>query len=160
MYKVEYTQYDITKLENEREQFKQQRDELSEKLDKECNDNYKLEGQLYDMTKQRDSLIKDVEKLREELRAHVQCNDELGRVNKMKEQAINELKFENDALRSQADEYYLQWQAELEQRIELSNRWSKLDDYVKERREVNPASVQYIKIEGMIRELEVGEVWS
>ena len=38
MYKVEYTQYDITKLENERDQ-------------------YKL---------QRDSLIKDVEKLREE----------------------------------------------------------------------------------------------
>lgn len=66
MYKVEYTQYDITKLENERNNYKQQRDELSEKLDKECNDNYKLEGQLYDMTKQRDSLIKDVEKLREE----------------------------------------------------------------------------------------------
>ena len=66
MYKVEYTQYDITKLENERNNYKQQRDELSEKLDKECNDNYKLEGQFHDMTKKRDSLIKDVEKLREE----------------------------------------------------------------------------------------------
>lgn len=75
-------------------------------------------------------------------------------MNKMKEQAISELKFENDALRLQADEYFEFWQAELEQRIELSNRWSKLDDYVKERREVNPASIQYIKIEGMIRELE------
>lgn len=107
-----------------------------------------------DYKQQRDSLIKDVEKLREELRMHIQCNDELGRVNKLKEQVINELKFENDALRSQADEYYLQWQAELEQRIELSYRWSKLDEYVKERREVNPASIQYIKIEGMIRELE------
>ena len=53
-------------MEQEREQYKKQRDELSEKLDKECNDNYKLEGQLHDMTKQRDSLIKDVEKLREE----------------------------------------------------------------------------------------------
>ena len=147
-------------IKAERDQYKRERDELSDKLDKECNDNYKLEGQLYDMTKERDTLIEEMEKLREELRAHIQCNDELGRVNKMKEQAINELKFENDALRSQADEYYLQWQAELEQLIELSNRWSKLDDYVKERREVNPASVQYIKIEGMIRELEVGEVWS
>ncbi|WP_239723740.1 hypothetical protein [Mammaliicoccus sp. A-M4] len=38
MYKVEYTQYDITKLENERDQFQLERD----------------------------SLIKDVEKLREE----------------------------------------------------------------------------------------------
>jgi len=144
----------------EGDQYKRERDELSDKLDKECNDNYKLEGQLYDMTKERDSLIEEVEKLREELRAHVQCNDELGRVNKMKEQAINELKFENDALRLQADEYFEFWLAELEQRIELSYRWSKLDDYVKERREINPASIQYIKIEGMIRELEGGEVWS
>lgn len=47
-------------------QYKRERDELSNKLDKECNDNYKLEGQLHDMTKQRDELIKDVEKLREE----------------------------------------------------------------------------------------------
>lgn len=63
---IKYTREDITKLENERDKYKLQRDELSEKLDKECNDNYKLEGQLHDMTKQRDSLIKDVEKLREE----------------------------------------------------------------------------------------------
>lgn len=63
---IKYTREDITKLENERDSYKLQRDELSEKLDKECNDNYKLEGQLHDMTKQRDSLIKDVEKLREE----------------------------------------------------------------------------------------------
>lgn len=63
---IKYTREDITKLENERDQYKRERDELSNKLDKECNDNYKLEGQLHDMTKQRDSLIKDVEKLREE----------------------------------------------------------------------------------------------
>ncbi|WP_239706070.1 MULTISPECIES: hypothetical protein [unclassified Mammaliicoccus] len=53
-------------LMKQRDDYKKQRDELSEKLDKECNDNYKLEGQLHDMTKKRDSLIKDVEKLREE----------------------------------------------------------------------------------------------
>ncbi len=63
---IKYTREDIAKLENERDQYKAERDELSNKLDKECNDNYKLEGQLHDMTKQRDSLIKDVEKLREE----------------------------------------------------------------------------------------------
>lgn len=62
---IKYTREDITKLESERDQYKLQRDELSEKLDKECDDNYKLEGQLHDMTKQRDSLIKDVKKLRE-----------------------------------------------------------------------------------------------
>lgn len=56
----------IINTEKERDQYKRERDELSNKLDKECNDNYKLEGQLHDMTKQRDSLIKDVAKLREE----------------------------------------------------------------------------------------------
>ena len=65
MVTIKHTRESIAELEQEREQFKQQRDELSEKLDKECNDNYKLEGQFHDMTKQRDSLIKDVEKLRE-----------------------------------------------------------------------------------------------
>ena len=49
MYKVEYTQYDITKLENEREQYKQQRD----------------------------SLIKDVEKLREEIEELKKYNSDL-----------------------------------------------------------------------------------
>ena len=51
---IKYTREDIAKLENER-------DELSNKLDKECNDNYKLEGQLHDMTKQRDELKKDIQ---------------------------------------------------------------------------------------------------
>ena len=32
MYKVEYTQYDIAKLEQEREQYKKQRDELIEDI--------------------------------------------------------------------------------------------------------------------------------
>ena len=49
----------------ERDQYKRERDELSDMLDKECNDNYKLEGQLHDMTKQRDSLIKDVKAQRD-----------------------------------------------------------------------------------------------
>lgn len=65
-----------------------------------------------------------------------------------------ELQRENKSLRLQADEYFEFWQAELEQRQKLSDRWSKLADYLKERREVNPSSIQYIKIEGMIRELE------
>ncbi|OCA12705.1 DUF2203 family protein [Mammaliicoccus sciuri] len=83
---IKYTREDITKLENELDQYKtahnkltaglkeavaesiqykRERDELSEKLDKECNDNYKLEGQLNDMTKQLDSLITDIKKQRD-----------------------------------------------------------------------------------------------
>ncbi|MBG9209431.1 hypothetical protein [Mammaliicoccus sciuri] len=52
-------------IRNERDRYKKESHELSEKLDIECEENYKLDGQLHDMTKQRDSLIKDVEKLRE-----------------------------------------------------------------------------------------------
>ncbi|GEM_PF-2490639 len=48
--------------------YKRERDELSEKLDKECNLSLNIEGQLHDMTKQRDSLIKDVEQQRELLK--------------------------------------------------------------------------------------------
>ncbi|WP_436890025.1 hypothetical protein [Mammaliicoccus sciuri] len=65
---IKYTREDITRLENERDQYKAERDELSNKLDKECNDNYKLEGQLHDMTKQRDELIKDLSNYRRVLK--------------------------------------------------------------------------------------------
>lgn len=63
-----------------------------------------------DYKQQRDELIKDVEKLREELRMHIQCNDELGRVNKLKDKQIKDLKFKNAALKLQADEYFELWQ--------------------------------------------------
>lgn len=65
---IKYTREDIVKLENERDQYKAERDELSNKLDEECNDNYKLEGQLHDMTKQRDELIKDLSNYRRVLK--------------------------------------------------------------------------------------------
>ena len=55
---LKHTKSSLMKRRND---YKQQRDELSEKLDKECNDNYKLEGQLHDMTKQRDELKKDIQ---------------------------------------------------------------------------------------------------
>ena len=61
MVTIKHTRESIAELEQERNDYKRQRDELSEKLDKECNDNYKLEGQLHDMTKQRDELIKDIQ---------------------------------------------------------------------------------------------------
>ena len=61
MVTIKRTCKSIAKLEQEREQFKRERDELSKKLEKECNDNYKIEGQLYDMTKQRDELIEDIQ---------------------------------------------------------------------------------------------------
>ena len=101
MYKVEYTQYDITKLENEREQFK----------------------------KQRDSLIKDVEKLREELRMHIQCNDELGRVNKLKDKTISELQV-------------------------ISSNYNYLTNHIKDKALHNPSVSRYIDLVHFIDDLE------
>lgn len=58
--RVSMSKNEYRQVMNKQNDYKQQRDELSKKLDKECEENYKLEGQLHDMTKQRDSLIKDV----------------------------------------------------------------------------------------------------
>lgn len=110
--------------------------------------------------RERDELLKEVEKISKLKEMREKALKGADRIINNQKSTIEKSIRQNQILQDQADEYYLQWQAELEQRIELSYRWSKLDDYVKERREVNPASIQYIKIEGMIRELEGGEVWS
>lgn len=81
------------------------------------------------MTKQRDSLIKDVEKLREELRMHIQCNDELGRVSKLKDETISELSYYRT--------YYIY-----------------LTNYIKEKAEHNPGNSRYIDLVDVIEVLE------
>lgn len=98
---IKYTREDITKLENERDQYKQQRDEL----------------------------IKDVEKLREELRMHIQCNDKLGRVSKLKDETISELSYYRT--------YYIY-----------------LTNYIKEKAEHNPGNSRYIDLVDVIEVLE------
>ena len=104
--------------------------------------------------RERDELLKEVEKISKLKEMREKALKGADRIINNQKSTIEKSIRQNQILQDQADEYYLQWQAELEQRIELSYRWSKLDEYVKERREVNPASIQYIKIEGMIRELE------
>ena len=52
--------------------YKEQRNTLNSKLNKSYEDNYKLEGQLHDMTKQHDTLIDDVKNLREQCKEYVQ----------------------------------------------------------------------------------------
>ena len=44
----------------QRDQYKVERDKFEKMLNKECECGYKLEGQLHDMTKQRDTLIDDL----------------------------------------------------------------------------------------------------
>lgn len=47
-------------LEQENKKLKAERDKFEKMLNKECECGYKLEGQLHDMTKQRDTLIDDL----------------------------------------------------------------------------------------------------
>ncbi|MEB6292228.1 hypothetical protein [Mammaliicoccus sciuri] len=116
-------------IRNERDRYKKESHELSEKLDIECEENYKLDGQLHDMTKQRDSLIKDVEKLREELRMHIQCNDELGRVNKLKDKTISELRV-------------------------ISNNYTNLTEHIRDKANNNPSEHRYFRLVHFIVDLE------
>ncbi|MDW4090428.1 hypothetical protein QI226_11230 [Staphylococcus saprophyticus] len=59
-------------MEKQRDQYKAERDTLNSKLNQSYEDNYKLEGQLHDMTKQRNTLIDDVKNLREQCKEYVQ----------------------------------------------------------------------------------------
>jgi len=98
---IKYTREDITKLENELDQFQLERD----------------------------SLIKDVEKLREELRMHIQCNDELGRVNKLKDKTISELRV-------------------------ISNNYTNLTEHIKDKAKNNPSEHRYFRLVHFIDDLE------
>ena len=101
MVTIKHTRESIAKLEQEHEQFKQQRD----------------------------SLIKDVEKLREELRMHIQCNDELGRVNKLKDKTISELQV-------------------------ISSNYNYLTNHIKDKALHNPSVSRYIDLVHFIDDLE------
>lgn len=142
-------------IKKERNDYKKQRDELSEKLDKECNDNYKLEGQLYDMTKQRDSLIKDVEKLREDL-------EELKKYNYELECAVD------SDLKQQVDKWFEEWQdtkvekdlleLELQDTKEnyriVNSKYTNLTEHIKDKALHNPSVSRYIDLVHVIDELE------
>ncbi|RXY90407.1 hypothetical protein DD607_26210 [Salmonella sp. 3DZ2-4SM] len=79
--------------------------------------------------RERDTLIKDVGKLREELRMHVQCNDELDRVNKLKDKTISEL-------------------------ANYRTNYNYLTNYIKEKAENNPGNSRYIDLVDVIEVVE------
>ena len=147
MYKVEYTQYDIAKLEQERNDYKQQRDELSEKLDKECNDNYKLEGQFHDMTKQRDSLIKDVEKLREKIEELKKYNSDLEQnVDKWIEE-WHDMKVDNELLEVKLHD------TKEDYRI-VNSKYTKLTEHIRLKALHNPSVSRYKDLICFINDME------
>ncbi|WP_301420051.1 hypothetical protein [Mammaliicoccus lentus] len=131
--RVSMSKNEYRQVMNKQNDYKQQRDELSEKLDKECNDNYKLEGQLYDMTKQRDSLIKDVEKLRKELK---DLEGDYGMVN-------GNCMYWKDKLDWLNEQY-----------DKLLNKYTDLTEHIRLKEENNPSEWRYKSLVGYINELE------
>ena len=148
--RVTMSENEYRQVMNKQNDYKQQRDELSEKLDKECNDNYKLEGQLHDMTKQRDSLIKDVEKLREELRMHIQCKDELERVNVFKTKKLNREKINN----VDKSNVIFKLQEEINKLRKDNDKYTHLTEHIKNKALHNPSVSRYIDLVHVIDELE------
>ena len=127
MYKVEYTQYDITKLENERDQFKKQRDEL----------------------------IKDVEKLREEIEELKKYNYELELAvdSDLKQQVDkwfeewHDMKVDNELLEVKLHD------TKEDYRIVNSN-YNYLTNHIKDKALHNPSVSRYIDLVHVIDELE------
>ncbi|WP_239704744.1 MULTISPECIES: hypothetical protein [unclassified Mammaliicoccus] len=83
--------------------------------------------------RERDTLIKDVEKLRKTI-----DNYKL---------AIKELKFGEDALRLQSDEYFGLWQ-------DVVSKYKRLTEHIRDKAHNNPGNSRYIALVHFIDEIE------
>ena len=108
------------KLKQDIDQYKLECDELSKKLDNECNMSLNIEGQLYDAIKQRDELIKNADAYKLEINNLKQSVSDYKDYAesfvasyleyRALEHENDTLKSENKALRLQANEYFDLWQ--------------------------------------------------
>lgn len=83
--------------------------------------------------RERDTLIKDVEKLRKTI-----DNYKL---------AIKELKFGEDALRLQSDEYFGLWQ-------DVDSKYKRLTEHIRDKAHNNPGNSRYTALVHFIDEIE------
>ncbi|RTX73792.1 hypothetical protein CD117_04175 [Mammaliicoccus sciuri] len=123
---IKYTKEDINKLENELDQYKTAHDKLTAGLKEAVAESIKYK-------RERDSLIKDVEKLRKTI-----DNYKL---------AIKELKFGEDALRLQSDEYFGLWQ-------DVDSKYKRLTEHIRDKAHNNPGNSRYIALVHFIDEIE------
>lgn len=124
---IKHTRESIAELEQEREQFK----------------------------KQRDSLIKDVEKLKEELRMHIQCNDELERVNVFKTKKLNREKINN----VDKSNVIFKLQEEINKLRKDNDKYTHLTEHIKNKALHNPSVHRYIDLVHFIDDLEREWLW-
>lgn len=98
------------KLKQDIDQYKLERDELSNNLDKECNMSLNIEGQLYDVIKEKTKLKEETVKLNKLIEIRNKALKGAGVIIENQNSIIKNLKSENESLRLQADEYFELWQ--------------------------------------------------
>lgn len=98
------------KLRHDIDQYKLERDELSKKLDKECNMSLNIEGQLHDAIKEKTELKEETVKLNKLIEIRNKALKGAGVIIENQNSIIKNLKNENEALRLQSDEYFELWQ--------------------------------------------------
>ncbi|MDO0948198.1 hypothetical protein [Mammaliicoccus sciuri] len=113
-------------IRNELDQYKTAHDKLTAGLKEAVAESIKYK-------RERDTLIKDVEKLRKTI-----DNYKL---------AIKELKFGEDALRLQSDEYFGLWQ-------DVDSKYKRLTEHIKDKALNNPSEHRYFRLVHFIDDLE------
>ena len=96
-------------IKEQRDQYKAERDTLNSKLNQSYEDNYKLEGQLHDMTKQRDTLIDDIAVLKANISRLEQIRDIKDSALKGADIKIKTLERENEKKNMDADRLGYRW---------------------------------------------------
>ena len=114
------------------------------------NEYRQVMNKLNDYKQQRDSLIKDVEKLKEELRMHIQCNDELERVNVFKTKKLNREKINN----VDKSNVIFKLQEEINKLRKDNDKYTHLTEYIKDKALHNPSVSRYIDLVHFIDDLE------
>lgn len=110
----------------------------------------KLKSETDHYKQQRDSLIKYVEKLREELRMHIQCNDELERVNVFKTKKLNREKINN----VDKSNVIFKLQEEINKLRKDNDKYTHLTEHIKNKAIHNPSVSRYIDLVHFIDDLE------
>ncbi|MDW4448450.1 hypothetical protein QI038_11205 [Staphylococcus saprophyticus] len=119
-------------VEKQRDQYKAERDTLNSKLNKSYEDNYKLEGQLHDMTKQHDTLIDDLAVLKANISRLEQIREIKDSALKGADIKIKTLKRENERLRVKSDSFFESWKFKSAMYTDLSKESDKYKSLLSE----------------------------
>ena len=140
----------LTLANKKAQQYKAERDKFEKMLNKECECGYKLEGQLHDMTKQRDTLIDDLSWYKAKVSRLEKENEKLKATNENLNNRVRNLnldgQIQHDELMS-CDGEVRYWK----------DKYTTLTEHIRLKAENNPSVDRYIELKNFITRLEKGE---